>query len=305
MDNLFLSEAAQGRVRCPVIPANLLRISLRCVEVLFGIAAAGVVLGILFLFATSREAGVSGRMISSDTKKPISDVMVAVQSVVPFREKGMGRFVRTDADGKFVANAKGEVVITAWKPGYGMNGISAGYAVGILSREIVVELRPMTATNWVSEHWSEEGFGPGDGFSFQSGKIVSVDSPDADIVLTQDAVGTRYIDARRDGGVIFQHYGAGIDFQNTPEAPPAEYSKRLAIPGDVGAFYVRAQDGNHYAKVRFFSGLKQTPNGIDHSYLWLQWAYQPDGTRNLEVKPGKDLPFPVEEFGLSRESLEQ
>jgi hypothetical protein len=87
-------------------------------------------------------------------------------------------------------------------------------------------------------------------------------------------------------------------------APQEGYSKKIQIPSEVpGIFYVRTRDGKHYAKVRLIRGVKITAQGEDHTAYWLHWAYQPDGTRNLEIAISKEYGFPFEKFGLAREAL--
>jgi hypothetical protein len=63
---------------------------------------------------------------------------------------------------------------------------------------------------------------------------------------------------------------------------------------------VRTRDGKHYAKVRLIRGVKQTNQGEDHSAYWLQYAYQADGTRNLEITINREYGFTFEKFGLKR-----
>jgi hypothetical protein len=118
-------------------------------------------------------------------------------------------------------------------------------------------------------------------------------------ILTISVLSFRY----GQGGLIYQPYDNNADFYNTPEAPVAGYEKRLPLNRGMGLYYVRTRDGQHYAKVRLMSGLKTTSKGSDFSYYWIQLAYQPDGTRSLEIQPSSDLPFPVEKFGISRQSL--
>ena len=273
------------------------------------VAAAGGVIGLLFMVFASPAVHISGKVVSQDAKRPIGDVMVMVESIPPLHdEKGFHSFVRTDQNGNFVAEAmiSADVVVSAWKPGYAIKRIFAGKALTLLHHDTVIELREMTATNWVPEHEDREGFGPGSAFSFKLGRIVDADSPAADLVLIRrsENPGGVYIEARANGGIAFEQIGTGVDFYNTPEGPLAGYSLGLPFnPDQPGVYYVRTRDGGHYAKVRLLTGFKQTATGSDHSYFWLQWAYQPDGTRDLEIRPSREFPFPVEKFGFRRESL--
>jgi hypothetical protein len=112
------------------------------------------------------------------------------------------------------------------------------------------------------------------------------------------------VEALGDGGLVYQEYGEGIDFYNTPEAPISGYSRQLpADTGAMGVFYALARDGKHYAKVRLRSGAPKRTKLDDLSAYFMQWAYQPDGTRSLEIAVGKEYMFLFERFGLKRDSL--
>jgi hypothetical protein len=237
--------------------------------------------------------------------------MVYIHSGAPYEEEGFNSYAKTDVEGNFSATARGEVSVRAWKPGYALRGINFGFVSTVLRRDIVIELRKLTATNLVQEHDEFHEFGPGAGFSFKMGKVVSGDSSDADIIITQDVNDrtTAYIETRRDGGIIFQPWDEKIDFDNSPEAPSDGYQQRVRlIKPQEGLYFVRSQDGNHFAKFRLLVDLVKPSTGssyLDFKSCRLIWAYQSDGTRNLELRPSEKISFPVEEFGMNRKLLKE
>lgn len=283
------------------------------------VSAVGVT-GALFLLAALffvfRPVTISGRIISADTKTPLSDVLVAVESGTNYEDSTLGSYVRSDKDGRFTATAKGMwVSIRAWKYGYAMNGINYGYAFPHIGRESVIELRKMTETNWLPAHDTLFKFKPGDGFSFALGKVVDGNSPDADVVISQNKTSATivFIEARGEGGIILQPINDEVNFPNSPEAPLTGYEKsalydRSDSQSEGKFYFVRTQDGKHYAKFWLNIDLVMQPSG--DAYLdfdmntRMQWVYQPDGTRNLEVAPSKEMAFPFYKFGLKSESLE-
>jgi hypothetical protein len=276
---------------------NILRLTLLSFEKVMAFIL--LIIGIygLVLFVQSRTITISGKVISVDTQLPISDVMVAVESGTDFEERGLETLTKTDTDGMFYAKARGQTTIRIWKPGYEVAWKRCGYAIWHWGRDQTIDLREMTQTNWVEYHQTEQIFDINQGFSFSIGKAVDPSSPDADIVMFQDASeeSVVYLESRGQGGLIFQG-NDDVDLYNTPVAPDSGYTNRSRRhPGEDGIYFVRTHDGNHYAKVRLWRcGDKQ------FSYC-LQWAYQNDGTRNLEVKPGKNFPFPAKRFEVDME----
>ena len=164
-------------------------------------------------------------------------------------------------------------------------------------------------SNLVTEHDEFYNFSHGSGFSFKLGRSVHGDGTDADIVIIRDLNDktSGYIDARGEGGILFQPWDEKTDFDNSPEAPDVGNEKRLKlIRPQEGLYFIRTRDGKHYAKFRLLVDLAQPFNGspfLDFEHSQLLWAYQPDGTRNVDIRPSKNLSFPVEKFGLKRESL--
>jgi hypothetical protein len=267
-----------------------------------------ITVGVAAIYYLFLPVTFSGRVISRSTGAPVAEALVAVESDQAFSLTDMtafGSYVKTDKDGKFEAEAKGSwVSVRVWKPGYAMAGVLYGPALARRWRDNVVAMREMSQTNWVQEHDGFYPFAPGSGFSFAQGRVVQGDGPAADIVITEDRdVRTAaYIEAQGGGGVIFQPFIGGIDFYNSPEAPAAGYEKRVKVnTSEMGLYYLRTRDGSRYAKFRFMTPIAMPPEGPEYLALEetrLIWAYQPDGTRHLEVVAGRGMPFPFHKFGL-------
>jgi hypothetical protein len=247
---------------------------------------------------------ISGKMVSSTDGAPVKGALVSVEGIVDVDEVGTHDYVRTDENGRFAAKAWGIVVLRAWKTGYAMRDIQVGNASDLVGHEISIELRKLQSSNLAPVAINREGMSINDGFSFSSGKVVGADSSEADIKISAGKAGTeRFLEAVGDGGVCFQAFSSGSDFYNTPEAPQEGYSNKTQIVSASPGIFYRTRDGKRYAKVRLIRGVKQTASGEDHSAYWLQWAYQPDGTRNLEIAVSSEYGFPFEKFGLTPESL--
>lgn len=263
---------------------------------------SAISLGALLIHA---QVVISGKVVSSRDRSPVRDALVFVQGVVDFEKTGTTDYVRTDENGRFTAKARGIVVLSAWKTGYAMTDIQLGKARDLVGREISIELRELQSFNSVPVAINREGMTIDEGFSFRSGKVVDGNSSEADIKISGTKARTeRFLEAVGDGGIYFQAFSFSSDFYNTPEAPQEGYSQKAQIVSDTpGIFYVRTRDGKHYAKVHLIRGVKLTAQGEDHTAYWLEWAYQPDGTRNLEIAIGREYGFPFEKFGLTRESL--
>lgn len=293
-------------------PITLIRISggmLSWIKFIVPVALVGGLLSFAVLFVGSRTVTISGKVVSANTKMPISDAMVAVESGMSNEETGLGSYVRTDSEGRFVANARGRVLLSAWKLGYALRSLSGSDVSAAKERDIIIELRELRPTGSVAEQDAFYKLKSGHGFSFSPGELVSATRTDADIVLVQNAedpISSR-LETQGEGGIIFQPFDDTVDFYNTPEAPSAGYQKQAYINrSQPGLYFVRTRDGKHYAKFRLLVDLVYPPQGLpylDFESARLLWAYQPDGTRNLEVTPSKNFPFPVEKFGLKRESL--
>jgi hypothetical protein len=274
------------------------------------VVLSGGVLIFAGIFLFSRTLTLSGKVISAETKMPVEGALVYVHSGAPYEEDGLNTYARSDGNGSFTVAARGDVLLRAWKPGYALRGVNLGNAPALSRREIIIELRELTHTNLVTEHQGFYHFKPGDGFSFKLAKVVPGDSVDADIVLAQDLADrtTAYLQVGGEGGITFQPWNNETDFDNSPEAPPAGYEQSNLVQPERGIHFVRTRDGKHYAKFMLLVDLTHPPSGspyLDLEYSQLIWAYQPDGTRSLDIAPGKNLSFPVEEFGLKREALEQ
>lgn len=284
------------------------------------VGTVGMAGGLIFLavqLSVLRPITISGRVIAAETKMPLSNALVAVESGTNEEDSTLGSYVRSDQDGWFTAQAKGSwVSIRAWKYGYAMNGNNYENASSLAGHEPVIELRKMTETNWLPTHDTFLKLKPGDGFSFASGKIVDGNSPDADVVITRNksSATSIFLEARGQGGVIFQPINRKINFPNSPEAPLTGYQQRALYDRSNsqsagGFYYVRTQDGKHYAKLCVNISLLMQPNGepsLDFDMnTRLQWVYQPDGTRNLEVAPSEQMPFPFNKFGEAQEAMKR
>jgi hypothetical protein len=265
----------------------------------------GTLLGalLLFIYLSGQPSGtVRGRILSASSKMPVPDVMIVADSDIPSSERGFADYARTDEEGKFKLKAMaGDVSIRAWKPKYALDG---AIVKDRSDREVIIELREMTATNWTEGHRDSWDIEKKQGFSFKLGRPVA-DSANADIIVSQDPAEPTeaYIEAQGSGGIAFQ---AETDFYNSPEAPVTGYERRVRVERRFGLYFVRTSDGSHYGKFRLFIFVVETPDlkrYLEMKEAEIQWASQNDGTRNLEIIPGKRFPFPVEKFGLSRDSL--
>lgn len=315
MSELILNIGAADWQKHPMSSIVRMKRIPKWLKLVGAVGVAGALLLLAVLFFVFRPVTISGRIISADTKTPLSDVLVAVESGTNYEDSALGSYVRSDKDGRFTAKAKGTwVSIRAWKYGYAMNGINYGYAFPLVGRESVIELRKMTETNWLSAHDKFFKLKPGDGFSFASGKVVDANSPDADVVISQNKVSATsvLIEARGEGGVILQPVNDEVNFPNSPEAPLTGYEKsalydRSDSQSEGEFYFVRTHDGKHYAKFWVNIDLVMQPSG--ETYLAfdmdtrMQWVYQPDGTRNLEVAPSEEMSFPLYKFGEAQESL--
>jgi hypothetical protein len=253
---------------------------------------------------------ISGRVVSSTTGLPVGDALVAVQSGNEFEETGTSEHVRTDQFGNFTARARGSSIsISAWKRGYALGGTRYGSPLGRLGRENVIRLRELTPTTRIEEHDEFYALVPGTGFSFSTGKRVKGDSPEADFVVTQypNKRSVAFIEAQGEGGIQSQVITEATDFYNSPFAPIAGYQRRIAIPSEEATLYfLRTRDGGHYAKFRFMALIVMPPQGseyVDLESVRMIWAYQSDGTKNLEIIPSEKMPFPFYGFGLNPNSI--
>jgi hypothetical protein len=65
----------------------------------------------------------------------------------------------------------------------------------------------------------------------------------------------------------------------------------------AGLYFLRTRDGRHYAKFRLMVSAVKTPKGSEYlDWARMIWAYQPDGTRNLEIVRNAPIPYPFSEF---------
>ena len=114
---------------------------------------------------------------------------------------------------------------------------------------------------------------------------------DITLLLSSTARQALILRSKGKGGIRQQREG---DFYSLFEAPESGYEEEVELrAGEDNIYFVRTHDGAHYAKMRLWHCCDENP----HHYR-VQWAYQTDGTRNLEIKPGTDFPFPLKEFGI-------
>lgn len=285
---------------------NLARVLLKWLRLHIFLTTAIIGLGVgSTMLIALRLTTFSGKVVLAKNHLPVQDALVVVDSGFYWEDKGSVSYVRTDEYGRFRFNARGHVSIQVWKGGFAMAGVNLGTALNLIGNEITIEIRELKGTNTVPMNMDESGFTANKGFSFDLGKVVNGDSPYADIRMVRNSDNEDIvIEALENGGLFFQPFSAGIDFYNTPEAPPAGYSHRLPVfLGSAGLYYVRTRDGKRFAKFRLSQGLKNTPDTDNHPVYWLLWAYQPDGTRDLEIAVSKEYAFPFEKFGISRDTL--
>jgi hypothetical protein len=263
-------------------------------------------------FVCLRPHQLSGKVISANTNMPISGALIAIESGNPWDESAMGEYVQSDQFGNFTAQAKGSwVSFNAWKQGYAMSGALYGAALGRAGKENIIPLRELTPTNRLEVHDQFYALVPGTGFSFSAGKVVKGDSSEADFVIAQDLnkKSVAFIETPDGGEIQSQQINETTDFYNSPIAPVAHYQRRLVVPAnEMTLYFLRTRDGRHYAKFRFMADVVMTPQGakyVDLENVRLIWAYQVDGTRNLEIKPNKNMPFPFYKFGFSPASISE
>lgn len=284
--------------------------SLARLACMFGLIVAILcVSGLAFLADFGKSVYVSGKVVSAETMMPIQGALVYVHSGTSYEEEGLNEYARSDSQGNFKAKARGTASVRVWKPGFAIRGMNVGSVSDAPRRPIIVELRPLTSTNWVMEHDEFVELKYGSGFCLKLGKVVNGDSADADFVLMKDVNDetNAYINAPGEGGIVFQRWDEKVDFDNSPSAPLTGYERsQKLVRAQSGFYYSRTRDGKHYAKFRLLINLVESPDGSTHLGLnesRLIWAYQPDGTGNLEIAPSRKLSFPLEKFGINRESL--
>jgi len=236
---------------------------------------------------------IKGRILSQE-KKPIQGALVAVQSGTFDGPGSPGPvIVRTNEAGIFEAQIRsGDYIINAWKEGYAENGCNAEEYCAENS-EISIELRKIDTTLSLPTNDDFYDLQKRNGFSFNVGRVVDKKDLEADIIfeLDKDDALQLVIKAKDGGGIAYELFSRNVDFDNTPVAPE-KYEGYLNIdlhPNSI--FFVKTHDGN-YAKFRAMPVINSDGSGnkiLDLSNVRIIWAYQPDGSRNLEtasaVKP--------------------
>ncbi|MBS1811357.1 MAG: carboxypeptidase regulatory-like domain-containing protein [Acidobacteria bacterium] len=237
-----------------------------------------------------------GRVIMADTKEPVADALIEVLSNSLDSDGMEQTLTRTTSDGNFSTVARGKARIQVWKPGFQISWIQDQPSFFIWTNNVTITLRKLTPTNLLSLQETDKEMVPNNGFSFKDGRITSNTDTAADLIFaampaSEDSL---FLKCKGNGGILFQPDGEKVDLYNLYEAPQGGYEEQIRIkPKEDGVYFVRTSDGAHYAKMRLWRCCDENP-----LHYRVQWAYQPDGTRNLELKPGKNFPFPLKEFGI-------
>lgn len=308
-------RTAQSKFTDPLVLSWLARISTGSIGkwsiLTIALVMVGGLLSLPILLSRSQQSVISGRVVSAQTKTPISGVMVAVDSAMS-DDTSHGSYVRTDNDGKFVAEIQGDNVwIKAWKPGYRMSGLDSNDAATLSRQALTIEIHELQHSNLATARSDTYTIKSGTGYSLRRGEVVDTDSPDADIIisLNPDDKTSVSIESRGDGGVMFQPETETLNYSAASEAPVAGYQKRVVRrfwPSQGGFLFILARDGKHYAKLALGVDVVTEPGGGAHVTLDLPVSffsnYQPDGSRSLDSNPTKSS-FPFSKFGIDPNSL--
>ena len=274
-----------------------------------GLLLAGLAsLGAWAVWDSVRMVDLRGRVILSPTGEPVCEALIAVESTAFWEDRASLTTARTDCDGRFVVKARGEpVIVKAWKPGYSFAGVhEERSAQEVAEKEFLFELRVLPKEGLLEQRTLESGtrLALGDGFSFSAGRIVSSSSGEADVVYRDGR-----LEALGDGGLVYipsaARYDLGFPLYERGEAPADGYQRSVRPPPtDTGLFFVRTRDGKHFAKFILQQAF-YLPPGADRGtpHFFVTWAYQPDGSRMLELSRGERFPFPVRDFGIDPKSL--
>jgi hypothetical protein len=236
-----------------------------------------------------------GKVVTADTKAPIADALIEALSSSLDSDGMEQNLTRTRSDGRFSTKARGAARIMVWKPGFQVTWIQDQPSFFIWTNNITITLRKLTPTHLLSLQETDKELTPSNGFSFDDGKITSNTDAAADLIVVTmpETENSLFLKCQGKGGILFQPGGENVDLYSLYEAPQGGYEEEVQIkPGKEGIYFVRTSDGAHYAKMRLWRCCDENP------LHRVQWAYQPDGTRNLELKPGKNFPFPLKEFGI-------
>lgn len=278
-------------------------------------AVAGVVLAALTILSAQCTSRREGIVVSTDTGEPIPGAFVDITSAGPFDDVETNCFVVSDERGRFVADVTWDVVSArAWKPGYALNGNDSSTGDSERGKNpLELRLRPLTSSALVGCRTTDfrSSIRVGEGVNMATGEIVPAADPTADFAILGELErpASHVIVAFGNGGLV-PHTTGGYDWldfrlHNTPEAPETGYVDRSPLRctsyGVYDLFYVRMRDGRHYGKVRLRGGMGAA-GGAPSAYD-LVFAYQPDGTRELELEIDQEFPFPLEMFGIDRKAL--
>ena len=225
---------------------------------------------------------IKGKVISLEGE-PIPDALVAVESG---NFDGPGNpnptVVRTDSFGGFEVHPRDQTYrLTVWKQGYAENGCNN---INCMRNGVVtIRLRKVDFKQTLPtiDHFYD--LADGGAFSFRRGTNLKMDDPQADVFIKTDLSNPEaIISAPTNGGIALAD---GEEFDNAIVAPEVYQDSVKINFKTMSTFFVKTQNGD-YAKFRIIPDLIISSDGrksLDFSNCRLIWAFQPDGSRNLET----------------------
>lgn len=259
-----------------------------------------LMLGVLFIFQSSK---LKGRVVTADTRQPIPKAIVLVQYrmfVGPGGSEAV--FVRTGDDGTFEAKLfSTDYSVRVWKDGYAENGCHVGNC-NQQNGEVVLKLREIVKSNFVEAKEGFFDFTLERGFSLVKGEVVEAESKDADIIFSSDSNNKIFVETPGQSGICFKTMSEDSNIFYAPIAPEdgCYQQKQILDLDERGVCFVKIKGGTNYAKFRVSPVGEITDRNGEKRFSWqdwqIMWAYQPDGTRNLEIKPPTEVPYPFSDF---------
>lgn len=238
-------------------------------------------------FALFGNQKIKGRVLSRE-KAPLQGAFVAVQSG---NFDGPGSpgpiIVQTDETGLFKAEIRSrDYVITAWKEGYAENGCNDEEYCSEKS-EIFIELRKIGIKTSLPTKDGFYDFSDKNGFSFSLERAVNATDPEADIIFELDKINPLQLVIRASdtGGIAHEPFSRNVDFDNSPVAPE-KYERHFNIALHPNSILFLKTHAGKYAKFREMASINEHSDGrksLDLKSVRIIWAYQTDGSRNLET----------------------